>query len=130
MELDVTHMVNDADDMLMISGSIAELGQNAAKLTWRNAQQYASSNILLTDETALDAARDWFKGFGVWEDNEIAAWSDAEVNALVVQFIAGEIREMEVYDSMEEYQKASEGGQTSGRLSTGDGGRWYFYLGN
>jgi hypothetical protein len=130
MELDVTHMVKDCDDMPNLSGSVAELGQDASKITWRNSIEYAKANPLLATEDARDEARAWLKDFGAWEAEEIAGWSDTELNALVVQFIAGDIREMEHYDSEDEFREACESGRASGRLYRGDNGRWYFYLGN
>jgi hypothetical protein len=130
MELDVTHMVNDADNMPMLSGSRAELGQDAGAITWNNSKAYAAENLLLTDDTARQQARDFFKGFGAWSEEEIAAWTDLDLEALVCQFIAGDIREMEGYETETEYREASEQGQVSGHLYTGDNGRWYFYLGD
>lgn len=38
MELDITHMITDADDMPMLSGSRAELGQDAGSITWNNSK--------------------------------------------------------------------------------------------
>ena len=130
MELDVTHMMDDSDDMPTLSGSIAELGNGAAKFTWNNSKAYAANHPLLSDEAARDEARQYFKGFGAWSEDEIAAWSELELNALVCQYIAGDIREMERFDSDEAYQAAAESGQVSGHLSKGDDGRWYFYLGD
>jgi hypothetical protein len=130
MELDVTHMVKASDEMPMLSGSIAELGQNAGSFTWNNSVEYGRHNPLLSDETALDAARDFFKGFGAWTDDEIAGWSNADLQGLVCQFVAGDIREMESADSYEEYQEGAERGTYSGRLYKGDDGSWYFYLGD
>lgn len=129
MELDVTHMVNGDDDMSLLSGSRAELGQDAGKITWGNSLEYAKDQPLLKTEEDREEARAWLKGFGAWDAEEIAVWSDTELNALVVQFIAGDIREMEGFDSEDEYRKASEKGQVSGRLGTSADGKWYFYLG-
>ena len=36
--------------------------------------------------------RVWVKDFGAWSDTEIAAWTDAEVNALFIQFVSGDMR--------------------------------------
>ncbi len=80
--------------------------------------------------TSRDEARAWLKDFGAWDEDEIAAWSDTELNALVVQFIAGDIREMDMFDTTEEYQEACERGTCSGRLYPGRNGEWYFYVGN
>lgn len=73
--------------------------------------------------------RDWIRGFGAWDDEELAAMSDQETNALLLQFIAGDIREQEHFDTIEEWEAACESGQCSGALCQGDGGRWYYYVG-
>jgi hypothetical protein len=130
MEINITHMVDAIDDMPTLSGSVAELGKDAAKITWRNSLDYAKDNWLLTDETSLDNARRYFKGFGAWSESEIAAWSDLELNALTVQHIAGSIREMEGFDSDEAYLEAAEEGRVSGCLYKGDDGQWYAYIGD
>jgi hypothetical protein len=131
LELDVTHMVEDADNMPNLSGSIAELGQDAGKITWNNSMAYAASNAhtLLKTDDDRDQARDYFAGFGAWSKEEIAAWSDAELEALTVQYIAGGIREMEAYDSDEAYLEAAREGRCgSCELYKGDDERWYVLL--
>lgn len=130
MELDVTHMVEDSDAMPNLSGSIAELGKDAGKITWRNSLEYAKAHPLLADDNVRHEAREYFKGFGAWDEDEIAAWSNDELEALVSQYIAGNIREMEGFDSEEEYIEAEKEGQVSGGLFKSDDGRWYFYLGD
>jgi hypothetical protein len=130
MELDITHMIDDADDCPIMSGSQAELGPDAAKITWNNSKAYAAEHLLLTDETMRDNARRYFKGFGAWSADEIAAWSDADLNAMVTQEIASRIREMERFDSDEEYLAAAEQGSVSGSLYKGDDSKWYAYIGD
>lgn len=130
MEIKITHMVIDGDEMPFLSGSVAELGENAGKVTWQNSLKYAEEHALLKTPEQIQQARDYFKEFGAWSSEEIAAWSAHEVNALLVQFIAGDIREFESFDSYEEYQAASESGSVSGNLFRGDDGHFYFYVGN
>jgi hypothetical protein len=122
MELDITHMIKDSDDMPLLSGSIAELGNSAAAITWRNSVAYGKAHPLLTDEAARDEARRYFADFGAWDADEIASWSDAELDGLVTQYIAGSIREMESLGDRYE--------QECGNVYRGDDGRWYFYLGS
>lgn len=38
MEIDVTHMVDDADNMIELSGSRMEHGQDASRITWNNSK--------------------------------------------------------------------------------------------
>jgi hypothetical protein len=75
-ELDVTHMIDDADDYPVMSGSIAELGSNASKITWNNSVAYGRNRPLLTTDELRDAARSHFREYGAWTQDEIAAWSE------------------------------------------------------
>lgn len=129
MELDVTHMVNEADDMPMLSGSIAELGKDAGKITWSNSVAYGGSHPLLTTDDMKDVARAHFAEYGAWSRDQIAAWSEAELQGIMCQDVAAAIREMEAYDDNEAFQKACEDGHASGRLYRGDDEKWYFSLG-
>jgi hypothetical protein len=53
-----------------------------------------------------------------------------EANAILLQFIAGDIQEMEdCFDSYEEYREAQEQGTASGYLYRTDDDRWIFDLG-
>ena len=71
--------------------SVANLGQNAGKLTWQASQRAASSLVL--SEGQKEAFRDFVRSSGGWTREEIAVWSDAELTALCVQWIAGDVRE-------------------------------------
>ena len=71
--------------------SVANLGQDAGKLTWRASQQAAAALVLT--EGQKEAFRDFVRSAGAWSDEEIAAWSDMELTALCVQWIAGDVRE-------------------------------------
>ena len=129
MEIDVTHMVEAADDMPMLSGSRAELGDNAGPLTWNNSVQFGRDRPLLTTDDMREAARAHFREYGAWSEEEIAAWSEDELQGITCQDVAAAVREMELAEDDEDYQRLCEAGTLSGRLSKGDNGRWYFYLG-
>jgi hypothetical protein len=129
MELDVTHMIEDADAMPTLSGSIAELGNSAGRITWNNSLAYAAARPLLNAEQ-IEEARNHFAEYGAWSREEIAAWSEAEVQGLVVQEVASWIRELEHYDSEADYFAAAERGNVSGSLCRGDDEKWYAYFGN
>lgn len=75
----------------MYSGSVAELGDNAGKITWNNAKE--SGYTLLDTADKLEAMRKWALSSGGWNDEEIAAWTDVELNALFIQLVFGDIRE-------------------------------------
>ena len=134
MELDITDFFTEqATQAFEYSGSVAERGKNAAKETWCNAIEQAKSAPLLSTPDALETFRKYMKGFGAWDDEEIKAWTDDECNALLVQLIAGDIREAGL-DTDEpdwtQYNKDSEAGLVSGRIMTGDDRRIYYYIGD
>lgn len=129
MEIEVTHMVEDADLMLELSGSQMEHGQDAGRITWANSQEYSTEHPLLTTDDMRDAARAHFREYGAWSEEEIAAWSETELQAITVQDVAAVIREMEVADDYEHYQRLCEEGTCSSRLYRADDGKWWYYLG-
>jgi len=106
MEIDVTHMVEDADSMIELSGSRMEHGQDAERITWNNSKVYGAEHPLLTTDEMRDAARAHFRGYGAWSEEEIAAWSEEELQAITCQDVAAAIRDMEAYENYEEYSKA------------------------
>ena len=112
MELDVTHMVADADDMIELSGSRMEHGQDAGRITWRNSLDYGKAHPLLKTDAERDAARAHFREYGAWSEDEINAWSEDELQAITCQDVAAAIRE-----------------DNHDRLFEGHDRRWYFYLG-
>ena len=129
MEINVTAYVTDCD-CSQYSSSIADSGlQNIGEVTWYAAVNHMAADTLVTPEQQGEL-RDWIREFGAWDDAEIEAMSDVETNALLLQFIAGDVQEMEVYDTPEEYEAAQDGGTASGRLLRGDNDQWYFYVGN
>ncbi len=129
MEIDVTHMVNDSDEMFNLSGSQLEHGKNAARITWGNSMAYAKKHPLLATDEMRDAARDHFGEYGAWTREEIAAWSDDELEAITTQDVAAAIREMDVAEDYADYVRLCEEGTLSSRLYKGDNDRWYFFLG-
>jgi hypothetical protein len=130
MEIDVTHMVEDSDSMIELSGSRMEHGADAAQVTWNNALDYGMGQPLLKTEEERDAARAHFREYGAWSEEEIAAWDEAALQGIMCQDVAAAIRELEVLDDFSNYEKLVEEGVLSGRLFKGDDGKWYFYLGN
>lgn len=94
MEINVTSFVIDADHC-SISASQAELGANAAKVTWGSAQDAASAAAFLNTDDECDKARDWLAEFGAWSGDELCAMSNREVRALIIQFVSGDVREAE-----------------------------------
>lgn len=133
MEIDITSFVMGAGPSEYF-GSIAERGPNAAKETWGNALGRALvPPPMLADGEALQAFRDHMRGFGAWDDDEISAWSDQECNALFIQIVSGDMREMglgacaaDEFD-WEAYRTENDGG--NGRLFA-SGSQYFYYLGD
>jgi hypothetical protein len=136
MELDITRLMSETEAS-DFSASIAERGANAGPDTWRNACAEGADNPLLTSEADLDAARDYFGEFGAWDDEERAAWSASEINGLLIQYISGNIREIEslcmgddgAIDWSEVERQESEG-RIAGNIFRAADGRIYFYMGS
>ena len=128
MELNITKLYKD--DCSQFSASIAETGlQNIGEITWHKAMGAITKHSFATEKNR-EELQDYFESFGAWQRSEIEAWDLQELNALVVQFIAGNIREREAFESWEEYEEASEQGSVSGSIYLGDDGEVYAYLGS
>lgn len=92
MEIDITTLATEGD-LFEFSGSIAERGANAGPETWANSKEEAAARPLLSADDELQDFRDYLRGFGAWSDEEIDAWDAVEVNALFIQYIAGDLRQ-------------------------------------
>jgi hypothetical protein len=134
MEINVTKFVQSMDERPLGSrtffASVAELGPSAGKFTWANAKAQAEEAPFLTTEAHLTEARAYFREFGAWSKEELAAMDAIELNALLIQEITAQVRETGLYPLGEEYEKASEAGQVSGNLYLADDGEIYFYMGH
>jgi hypothetical protein len=129
-EIDVTPILSE--DCSVLSASQAELGENAGKITWRNCLALAERLPLVTDANR-DDIRDHFASYGAWEHEEIDAWTDVELSAMVWQEAASCVREFYEYcrGDLEVYQQKCEAGKISGRLSlNSETGPAYFYCGS
>ena len=137
MEIDITNFVRESEPH-EFSASVMELGKDAGKITWNNAKTEAALHPLISTDDEIDAFRAWIKEFGAWDADEIAAWNSDECNALLIQFISGDLRELQQLcpsdnpDGIDwrKAEKRSSEGVISGRIYPGDDGRVYFYLGS
>jgi hypothetical protein len=131
MEINITSFVNN-EDPFEYSASRAERGENAGRDTWNNAKNLAPT--LLTTPEQIEALREYVKGFGAWDAEEIAAWDDRECNALFVQLISGDMREAGMDDvdledfDWDEYEHQAEQGAIGGHIFRSDDGEIYFSL--
>lgn len=137
MELNITRFWNEAAPR-DYSASRAELGDDVGKVTWSHAVEDAPEyNFLDTDEKR-EEFRKYVKGFGAWSDEEIAAWSDTELNALLLQMISGDMRDVPEMSGPQDwdwtkYEQFCEQGVCSGRLYGGPmstDGQIYYYIGD
>ncbi len=134
MELNITRFFNEAYPA-DYSASVAEIGTEAGRYTWLAACQDSKHYMMLNSNDKRQAFRDYVKGFGAWDDEEIASWSNIELNALLLQMISGEIREFrELADSdWQQWQELAECGQVTGNLYSGSlstDGKVYYYVGD
>lgn len=137
MELDITEFFNNAAPMGYYA-SVAELGQDAGRITWGHACEDSPEWMLLDTDEKREAFRQFVRESGGWDAGEIAAWSDVELNALLLQWIAGDMREADLHAGMTEpewrvYEQQAEQGRLAGRICGGPlstDGRVYFYIGS
>ena len=128
MELNITNIINNADPF-NYSASAAEIGLNAGKVTWNAATRDADA-LLAGENFDREAYDAFFKGFGAWDKAERDAMSDTEFRALMLQFIAGDMREADIHPNMTDEEWAEyEASDNAGRIGRGDNGQVYYYIG-
>lgn len=128
-EINITEFFTEST-AIDYNASRAEIGQDAGPATWRAACAGASKYALITDDNR-DAFKTHIRGFGAWDDAEIAAMSHTELNALFIQVVAGDIREAGLDQSAPdwaEYQADSEAGRVSGSIYRDDSGQIYYSI--
>lgn len=136
MELDITEFFNKSTPF-DYSASALEQGENTAPITWGNACWDAGKWSLLDTEEKLDAFRAFVKESGGWTDAEVDAFTPIELNALCIQWIAGDMREPVGFDmgphmdseDWYEYREQSREGQVAGRIFMGMDHRIYWSMG-
>ena len=97
LELNITKYFEENDPYYM-SGSVANLGSDAAKFTWNNCLE-ASDGELLNSEEDCQETRNWLRSFGAWSDDEINSWTQTELEALILQHSAREINKIvDIYE--------------------------------
>lgn len=137
MELDITFFFRNAVAR-DYSASVAEIGPNAGADTWQAACDDSSDYPILTNDEQREAFREFVRSSGGWNDDEIAKWSDVELNALCIQWIAGDMREVPdlamgpgmTSEDWECYREMSEEGTAKGSLWQADDGRVYWNCGD
>jgi hypothetical protein len=117
-----------------LSHSAFEGGENAGQNTWNASKKKAENTPLLNTPEKLQVMRDFARESGGWNKEEIAEWSENELNALFLQWVSGDVRELGA-DSLDEidWEEAEEmqsEGQVASNIFKGDDGKIYFYIGN
>lgn len=132
MEIDISRLFHSGDYAPMnYSASVAEIGQNAGNITWKAACDDANDfGPMLVTPKQLDAFRDHVTGFGAWSEEEIAAWSDNECNALFLQLVSGDIREADLDTDNPDWEEYYENDSVAGRMFEGIDGHIYYQLGD
>ena len=129
MDIDVTDFLASTD-CSMLSGSVAELGDNAGRITWTNSIEASKEFNPLPDGDALQEFREWLKPWGGWDDAEITAMSDEHLRALCAQWIAGDWRECFDCDpdgaDWSEYETRASEGQCPSSFYRDDTGRIFW----
>ena len=133
MDINITRFFHDAD-AFEFSASRAERGEHAGRETWSAAKDEGADLPLLKTPDEINALRSYVKAFGAWSDEEIAAWSGVECNALFIQLVSGDIRETGMFagDSFDwkEYERGAEAGNWNGNLFRADNGDIFYLLSN
>lgn len=74
------------------ANSVANLGPSAAEDTWANCLTLADSDAALAAEWDYDAVREHIASYGAWDTEEIAAMSEKQLRASMIQEIASDLR--------------------------------------
>ena len=128
MEIDITRLVDpDNIDLMDYSASVAEIGENAGSITWNNSLE--SGIYFCCCEEERQEARDYIKSTGDWTSEEIDSWTDTELNALVLQFIVGDLREYLWAKELGETEFKKWDENNGGRIFESEG-KYYYYMGN
>jgi hypothetical protein len=127
MEINITRIFTSGEYSPMdYSASVAEIGNNAGKITWNNALESSEDYSPLDTPEKLEAFRDHVEGFGAWSEEEIAAWNVTECNALFVQLVSGDIREAGLDVDNPDWDEY----EANDNIFQGIDGEIYYYLGS
>lgn len=130
MEIDITQMF--AEETWGFSGSVVTHGPNVGPTTFSAAKSEADR---LFPNVGKEVLVDHFVEYGAWTEEELEAMTLTELRAMLVQDVTNEMRESGLEDDhledidWEEYVALCQTGVYLGRISPGDDGRVYFYLG-
>ena len=95
-QIDITVLLSPKNDNFVpfdLSNNRATLGQDAGKLTWEASKEAAQEICLLDTEEKREEFRSFVKNSGGWTMDEIEKWDSLKLNAMFLQWVAGDIRE-------------------------------------
>lgn len=132
MEINITSFFNEVAPR-DLSASVAEIGRDAGAYTWQASMEASAETMLLDTPEKRDAFRAWVGEAGAWSDEEIAAWDAVQLNALFLQWIAGDMREMGIDEpgadvDWAQVERLQHEGQAPSNIFRADDGQVYFSL--
>jgi len=137
MEIKITSLLSQ--DLWPCYGSIATHGNNAGQTTWNAAKEEAENHSFVTDDTR-GAIQNHFVSYGAWETEEIQAWDDQELTALLIQDIASnlsnigiDLDEFEYYECLTELKERLDNAEQEfgfcSEVFVGTDNELYYYVG-
>lgn len=131
MELNITKFFNEAAPR-DYSASRAEIGQDAAADTWRAACDDSEDYMILDTEEKREAFKQFAQSAGFSEADEFNTWSNEQLNALCLQWIAGDMREggLGSNSTPEDWRAYADNQSIASRLFLAADGQIYFYIGD
>lgn len=134
MDIDITDLFHNVDPT-RYSASQAELGPDAGTITWARAKDRAATfhPPILRNAEELAAFHDFVFASGGWSRAELHAMTNNELQALCLQWIAGDMREagLDAASTDEDwarYEIDVNDGRVPGNIYRGDDGRVYFNI--
>lgn len=124
LDIDVTDSIA-IKEAFAFSHSVAEGGRNAGPDTWKAAVEAGNPPKLLNSPELIKAFAAWANEFSDWKIED-----DIEWEALFIQWIAGDYRELGEPKTAEDWEAVREG-QIEGRYSSNmyfNDGRIYFSI--
>lgn len=135
MEINITRFFKEAG-MIDYSASVAKIGRDAGEHTWQSALRDVAEYNLLDNADKLENFADYVVSTGGWTGEEVDDFSNDELQALCIQFVAGWVREAFPGDrwnltdeDWSDYHARSEEGSVAGVFSRDSDGDIYCYFG-
>ena len=132
MEINITPFFTHGIAPMDLSASAAEIGQDAGAVTWQASCEAAGEVQLLTTPEQLQAFEEFAQSSGM--ELQAEECTPAKLNALFLQWIAGDLRQMGINYSddvidWERIEAQQSEGQAPSNIGRGVDGLIYFYVG-